>query len=82
MAGLGPVGLAYRIARPLLFRFDAERIHDRTLRALRFAGQNLIGRGLLGIAGSAPASGPGTEVAGMPSPGGPRSVSGSLRSGR
>lgn len=65
MAGLGPVGLAYRTVRPLLFRFDAERIHDRTLRALRFAGQNLIGRGLLRIAGSAPASGSGVEVAGI-----------------
>jgi len=65
MAGLGPVGLAYRIVRPLLFRFEAERIHHLTLRALRFAGENPVGRGLLHVAGSPPAPTPGVEVAGI-----------------
>jgi len=51
--------LAYRAARPLLFGFDSERIHRLTLRGLRIAGSNPIGRGLLawlgGVGRPAPA---------------------------
>ena len=65
MAGLGPVGLAYRAVRPLLFRFEAERIHELTLRALRVAGEHAIGRGLLHVVGAAPAGTSGVEVAGI-----------------
>jgi dihydroorotate dehydrogenase len=65
MAGLGPVGLAYRVVRPLFFRFEAERNHQLTLRALRFAGENPVGRGLLHVAGSPPAPTPSVEVAGI-----------------
>ena len=42
--------LAYRVARPLLFGFDPERIHHLTLRALRTAGGNPAGRGLAALA--------------------------------
>ena len=38
--------LAYRVARPLLFAFEPERIHRLTLVALRAAGTNPLGRGL------------------------------------
>jgi dihydroorotate dehydrogenase len=65
MAGLGLVGLAYRAVRPLIFRFEAERIHELTLRALRVAGENAIGRGLLHVAGAAPAGTSSAEVAGI-----------------
>jgi dihydroorotate dehydrogenase len=41
---------AYRMARPLLFRFDPERIHRWTLRGLRGAGENRPGRAVLAIA--------------------------------
>jgi dihydroorotate dehydrogenase len=43
--------IAYRVARPLLFGFDSERIHRLTLRGLRIAGGNPVGRGLLGALG-------------------------------
>jgi len=46
--------VAYRIARPLLFRFDPERIHRLTLVGLRVAGGNLLGRSLLRLAGGVP----------------------------
>jgi dihydroorotate dehydrogenase len=45
--------IAYRTARPLLFRFEPERIHRLTISALRLAGANPIGRALLGAAGGA-----------------------------
>lgn len=41
---------AYRLARPLLFRIDAERIHQLTLRALTRTSAVAPGRGLLAIA--------------------------------
>jgi dihydroorotate dehydrogenase len=43
--------LAYRAARPLLFRFEPERIHRLTIAALRLSGANPIGRALLVAAG-------------------------------
>ncbi len=43
--------IAYRVARPLLFGFDSERIHRLTLRGLRIAGGNPVGRGMLGALG-------------------------------
>jgi dihydroorotate dehydrogenase len=57
--------LAYGAVRPLLFRFDSERIHGLTLNALRVAGQNPLGRGLAGWAAGAPDSGEPLEVAGL-----------------
>lgn len=42
---------AYRTARPLLFWFEPERIHRLSLRGLRFAGGNPIGRALLAMMG-------------------------------
>jgi dihydroorotate dehydrogenase len=45
--------LAYRAARPLLFRFEPERIHRLTISGLRLAGGNLIGRAVLGGFGGA-----------------------------
>ncbi len=47
---------AYRVARPLLFRFDPERIHRLTLRALRGAGEDPVGRAVLAAIGAAPRS--------------------------
>lgn len=46
--------LAYRAARPLLFRFEPERIHRLTLSVLRVAGTNPLGRGLAHLASGAP----------------------------
>ncbi len=46
--------LAFAAVRPLLFRFDSERIHRLTLDALRIAGENRIGRLALRIAGDVP----------------------------
>jgi dihydroorotate dehydrogenase len=43
--------LAYRATRPLLFRFEPERIHRLTLSALRLGGANPLGRAGLGLAG-------------------------------
>jgi dihydroorotate dehydrogenase len=45
--------LAYRAARPLLFGFEAERIHHLTLSGLRTAGANPLGRGLAALASGA-----------------------------
>ena len=45
--------LAYRAARPLLFRFEPERIHHLTLSGLRAAGANPLGRGLAALAAGA-----------------------------
>lgn len=48
--------IAYRVARPLLFAFDPERIHRLTIAGLRFAGAGSLGRWLLRLAGGAPAT--------------------------
>ena len=45
---------AYRLARPLLFRFDPERIHQLTMRSLRGAGEHAVGRAGLAVASGAP----------------------------
>jgi dihydroorotate dehydrogenase len=42
---------AYAAARPLLFRFDSERIHHLTVDALRIGGENRFGRRVLALAG-------------------------------
>lgn len=55
----------YDVARPLLFRFDPERIHRLTLRALRGAGEDPSGRAVLAAMGAAPSGGPPVTVAGM-----------------
>jgi dihydroorotate dehydrogenase len=58
--------LAYGAARPLLFRFDSERIHRLTVDALRIAGENRYGRWVLHLAGGTPRrSGPWTELLGL-----------------
>jgi dihydroorotate dehydrogenase len=56
--------LAYRAARPLLFRFEPERIHRLTLTGLRAAGANPLGRGVAALAsGTRPdASSPATML--------------------
>src|SRR6266550_2556647 len=56
---------AYRLARPLLFRFDSERIHRMTLRALRVAGERAAGRAVLAIASGAPRPRVPVRVAGL-----------------
>ena len=43
--------LAYRVARPLLFTFEPERIHRLAITALRIAGAHALGRALLRLAG-------------------------------
>ena len=43
--------VAYAAARPLLFRFDSERIHRLTLDALRVGGGNSLGRRVVALAG-------------------------------
>jgi dihydroorotate dehydrogenase len=50
---IGWRSLAYRAARPLLFRFEPERIHRLTVSGLRVAGANPIGRAVLGGFGGA-----------------------------
>jgi dihydroorotate dehydrogenase len=55
----------YRLARPLLFRFDPERIHHLTLRGLRGAGERLPGRLVLRVAGGAAPQAKAVQVAGM-----------------
>ena len=56
---------AYRAVRPLLFRIDSERIHRLSLRALRAAGGNPLGRGVAALAGGASLDGATVEVAGL-----------------
>jgi dihydroorotate dehydrogenase len=46
--------LLYAAARPLLFRFEPERIHRLTVDALRIAGENAPGRAILALAGGVP----------------------------
>jgi dihydroorotate dehydrogenase len=43
--------VAYRVARPLLFSFEPERIHRLSLAGLRFAGGNPFGRASLAVMG-------------------------------
>ncbi|HEY7463840.1 MAG TPA: quinone-dependent dihydroorotate dehydrogenase [Candidatus Limnocylindria bacterium] len=57
--------VAYRIVRPLLFAFEPERIHRLTIRGLRTAGGNPIGRGLLRLVGGAPRSFRDVDIAGL-----------------
>ncbi len=58
--------VAYAAARPLLFRFDSERIHHLTVDALRVGGGNALGRGLLRLAGGVPQRpSPWTELLGL-----------------
>jgi dihydroorotate dehydrogenase len=64
MAFSASIRLAYRITRPLFFRYDAERIHVLTVRAMREAGGNPIGRWLLRFGGDVPATDP-VSVAGV-----------------
>jgi dihydroorotate dehydrogenase len=56
---------AYRLARPFLFRFDPERIHNLTIRALRGAGEHPAGRAVLAVAGAAPRHGVPVTVGGL-----------------
>lgn len=58
---------AYRLARPILFRFDPERIHRLTMRALRGTGASASGRALLGFVGGAgaPDASAAAEVMGL-----------------
>lgn len=59
--------LAYAAARPLLFRFDSERIHRLTLDGLRLAGESPAGRWLLRLAAGATAdAAPATQPLGLP----------------
>ncbi|MDP9250051.1 MAG: quinone-dependent dihydroorotate dehydrogenase [Chloroflexota bacterium] len=57
--------VTYRAVRPLLFTLDAERIHHLTIAALRFAGENPIGRGVTGWMGGASPLDERVEVAGL-----------------
>jgi len=58
-------GIGYRAVRPLLFRFDSERIHRLAIHALQIAGENSVGRGLARVAGGAPGTDATVEVAGL-----------------
>ncbi|MEO8511479.1 MAG: quinone-dependent dihydroorotate dehydrogenase [Chloroflexota bacterium] len=53
---------AYRLARPVLFRFDPERIHRLIMRALRGTGGSATGRRLLQLAGGVGGIGPSTSA--------------------
>jgi dihydroorotate dehydrogenase len=57
--------VAYRAIRPLLFRFDSERIHRLSIGALRIAGGNPLGRGAAALAGGVSLGGNLVEVAGL-----------------
>jgi dihydroorotate dehydrogenase len=57
--------IAYRAIRPLLFGFDSEEIHRLSLRALRLAGSNRLGRRVAGMAGGASFDGADVVVAGL-----------------
>jgi dihydroorotate dehydrogenase len=41
--------MLYSLLKPLLFRFDAERVHDLTSRLLALSGQSSLARGLLRV---------------------------------
>ena len=55
----------YRLVRPVLFRFEPERIHGLTLDALHIAGINPVGRALASFLGGAPRGGDPVEIAGI-----------------
>lgn len=57
--------LLYGAARPLLFRFDSERIHRLSVDGLRIAGESRFGRPFLSLAGGVPRRrGPWVELLG------------------
>lgn len=58
---------AYRLARPILFRFGPERIHRLIMRALRGTGGSATGRRLLALAGGVGDIGPSgaSEIMGL-----------------
>jgi len=56
---------AYRVARPLLFAFEPERIHRLTIAALRFAGAHAPTRALLRLAGGVSSSAEPVELLGL-----------------
>lgn len=53
---------AYHLARPILFRFDPERIHRLIMRVLRGSGGSSAGRRLLALAGGVGDIGPRERV--------------------
>lgn len=55
----------YRLVRPLLFRFEPERIHRLTIKLLRIVGGNGVGRSLAGVAGGVRQPRDAVEVAGI-----------------
>ena len=57
----------YRLARPVLFRFDPERVHRLIMRVLRGSGGSATGRRLLSLAGGVGDIGPSgsSEVMGI-----------------
>jgi dihydroorotate dehydrogenase len=55
----------YRLVRPVLFRFEPERIHGLTLDALHLAGINPAGRAVASFLGGAPRDGDPVEIAGI-----------------
>jgi dihydroorotate dehydrogenase len=57
-------GALYRLVRPILFRFDSERIHRLTIDALRISGANPAGRGLAALLGGVRGGSP-VQVAGI-----------------
>ena len=57
-------GAAYGLVRPILFRFDSERIHRLTLDALRIAGGNPAGRALASFLGGVGRGAP-VEIGGI-----------------
>lgn len=57
--------IAYCAIRPLLFGFDSEEIHRLSLRALRLAGGNRVGRRVAGMAGGASLDGADVVIAGL-----------------
>lgn len=56
---------AYALVRPVLFRFEPERIHRLTLDALRIAGGNPLGRAVTGFMGGVRRQPPTVTVAGI-----------------
>jgi dihydroorotate dehydrogenase len=58
--------VAYGAARPLLFRFDSERIHRLSLSGLRIAGSNPIGRAILAVMGGVGRQPLPVDVLGLP----------------
>jgi dihydroorotate dehydrogenase len=58
--------IAYRVARPLLFAFEPERIHRLTVATLRFAGAHAPTRAILRLAGGVrPGADSGVQLLGL-----------------